>query len=177
MKEINSLNDEVGLSIHSLEPDTNKKITDVSTIPDWDTIIKQITVPLRIAIVVNRYNKQEILKLINFFSNYKNINYIQLRCISTDERYDELKEDIDAYKEVVKTIEENFPYVKDFYTASIYNIYGKEVSLWKTVATTINSYNYFTDGIISDEYFVVEGYQKEKNKNQKLSGKIEEKER
>lgn len=161
MDIINSLNDEVGLSIHSLTPDINKKITNHSIIPDWDMIIKKIKVPLRIAIVVTRYNKNEILSLIQFFSKYKNISYIQLRCIATDERYEELKEDIDCYKEVTSEIMEKFSYLRDYYTASIYDVYGIEVCLWKTVATTINSYNYFTDGIISTDYFVVEGYKKE----------------
>lgn len=161
MDIINSLNDEVGLSIHSLTSDINKKITNHSIIPDWDMIIKKIKVPLRIAIVVTRYNKNEILSLIQFFSKYKNISYIQLRCIATDERYEELKEDIDCYKEVTSEIMEKFSYLRDYYTASIYDVYGIEVCLWKTVATTINSYNYFTDGIISTNYFVVEGYKKE----------------
>lgn len=161
MDIINSLNDEVGLSIHSLTPDINKKITNHSIIPDWDMIIKKIKVPLRIAIVVTRYNKNKILSLIQFFSKYKNISYIQLRCIATDERYEELKEDIDCYKEVTSEIMEKLSYLRDYYTASIYDVYGIEVCLWKTVATTINSYNYFTDGIISTDYFVVEGYKKE----------------
>lgn len=167
LTELNSLNDEVGLSIHSMNPMTNKNITKVKTIPNWDIIIPKIKVPLRIAIVVTRHNKDEILSLIKFFSTYKNINYIQLRCIATDERYQELKEDITCYTEIVEKIETTFPYVRDFFTASIYNIYGKEVSLWKTVETSINSYNYFTDGIISDNYFIVEGYQKEITEKEK----------
>ena len=150
IREINSINDKVSLSIHSLTPTINKRITNHSTIPDWDRILKQIKVPLRIAIVVTRYNKNEILNLIKFFSKYKKINYIQLRCIATDERYEELKEDIKCYKEVVSKIMKKYSYVRDFYTASIYDVYGIEVCLWKTVATTINSYNYFTDGTWDD---------------------------
>ena len=161
---INSLNDEVGLSIHSLTPEINKKITNHSTISNWDKIIKSIKTPLRIAIVVTRYNKDEILNIIKYFSKYKNINYIQLRCISTDERYSDLKEDIICYKELTQYISKNYHYLKSFYTASIYNIYGIEVCLWKTIKTTINSYNYFTNGIISTNYFIVEGYKKHNEK-------------
>ena len=161
MDIINSLNDEVGLSIHSLTKEINKKITNHSMIPNWDKIIRKIKVPLRIAIVITRHNKNEILNLIKFFSKYKNIHYIQLRCIATDERYDELKEDVLCYQEVTNQIIEKFSYIRDYYTASIYDIYGIEVCLWRTVATTINSYNYFTDGIISTNYFVVEGYKRE----------------
>lgn len=48
--------------------------------------------------------------------------------------------------------------IREYYTSKIYNICNVEVSMWKTIDTTINSYNYFTDGVISDNYFIVEGY-------------------
>lgn len=164
IKEINSINEKIGLSIHSLNPDTNEKITGVRTIPDWSRIIDEIQVPIRIAIVVTRYNKDEILDIIQYFSKFEKIKYIQLRCISTDERYEELKEDIGCFKQLSEEIQEQYPVLKEFYTSSIYEIYGKEVSLWQTVKTSINSYNYFTDGIISENYFVVEGYKEQKEK-------------
>ena len=155
---LNSLNGSLSFSIHSLTSSVDKKITGHGVIPNWDNIIRKVKISLRIAIVITRYNKNEVLRLIKFFSKYKNIRYIQLRCVSTDERYDELKEDIKCYEEVFQEIDSKFPYIKEYYTARIYNIFGKEVSLWKTVKTTINSYNYFTEGIISTNYFVVEGY-------------------
>lgn len=36
-----------------------------------------------------------------------------------------------------------------------------EVVFWRTVKTTTNSFNYFTDGTFSKEYFIVEGYANE----------------
>lgn len=162
MKEINQINDEIGLSIHSLNPDTNEKITGIRKIADWNNIISKIEVPIRISIVITRYNKDEIMNIIQYFSIFDKIKYIQLRCISTDERYEELKEDIACFEDLSNEIQENYPLLKKFYTSSIYEIYGKEVSLWKTVQTTINSFNYFTDGIISENYFVVEGYKQSK---------------
>jgi hypothetical protein len=42
----------------------------------------------------------------------------------------------------------------------IYEIYGKRVSLWHALKVTINSNNYFTDGTITNSYFVTEGYSK-----------------
>jgi hypothetical protein len=47
-----------------------------------------------------------------------------------------------------------------FAGAEIYQYRGIDVVFWKTTETTSNSLNYFTDGTISDEYFVVEGYLK-----------------
>lgn len=35
-----------------------------------------------------------------------------------------------------------------------------EVVFWRTIKTSVNSLNYFIDGVVSDLYFVVEGYLK-----------------
>ena len=162
MAVINSINSSISLSIHSLSPNIHKKITGVNTIAYWDKIINKIKVPLRVSIVVNRYNENEIFDIIKFLSNYDNVRYIQLRCVCTDTRYNTLKDDMASFDRIENTIDKRFPIVREFYTSKIYNIYGMEVSIWKTVQTTINSYNYFTEGIISDDYFVIEGYNKYK---------------
>lgn len=162
MDTINSINGSFSLSIHSLDSDTHYKITKVRNIPDWDKIIPLIKVPLRVAIVVNRYNEEEIFSIIKYLSKFNNIRYIQLRCVATDTRYDELKDDIVSYKRISEKIDKTYECVREFFTSKIYNIDGMEVDLWRTVATDINSLNYFTEGIISDDYFVIEGYNKNK---------------
>ena len=129
---------------------------------DWERIIPMIKVPLRVAVVVNRYNENEIFSIINYLSKFSNIRYIQLRCVATDTRYDELKDDMKSYDNIRSVIEEKYPYIREFYTSKIYDIDGMEVDLWRTVQTDINSLNYFTEGIISDDYFVIEGYNKNK---------------
>ena len=161
-EDINKINDKVSISIHTLNENTLEKITGVKLNIDWDKIINSIKVPLRIALVVNRYNKDEVLDTIKYLSKFKNISYIQLRCIATDNYYEYFKEDIDDFLELSEYIDKKFKYKKSFYTSKIYEIYGKEVSLWRTISTTINSFNYFTNGIISDDYFIVEGYNKGK---------------
>ena len=50
----------------------------------------------------------------------------------------------------------------EFYQAQQYILYGKEINFWRTVETSCNSFNYFTDGVVSTEYFIVEGYLKHK---------------
>lgn len=162
LEAINKINDKVSISIHTLNENTLEKITGVKLNIDWDKIINSIKVPLRIALVVNRYNKDEVLDTIKYLSKFKNISYIQLRCIATDNYYEYFKEDIDDFLELSEYIDKKFKYKKSFYTSKIYEIYGKEVSLWRTISTTINSFNYFTNGIISDDYFIVEGYNKGK---------------
>ena len=156
---INKINDKYSISVHSFNKQTNRKITKLCYSLDLDRIIKSIKVPIRIAIVVNRYNYNEILDMIEYLSKYK-LSYIQLRCIATDKNYDMFKEDIEKYECLEKEIDKKFKIKRDYYTSKIYDIYGIEVSLWRTIKTTINSYNYFVNGLISDNYFIVEGYDK-----------------
>jgi len=164
MDIINKCTNSVGYSIHSLNPETNYKIMKRRDIPDWDKIIPLTKNP-RIAIVLNRYNFNEFFDILKYLSKFKNIKYIQVRRVSTDTRYEELKKDIELYELMFKYVANHFPYIGNFYLAQQYNIYGMEVNFWRTVETSINSFNYFTDGTISTEYFIVEGYLKNyKNK-------------
>ena len=157
---LNTCNDEIGYSLHSLKENTNYQIMGRKDIPNWDYIIQNTNAEVRVSIVINRYNVQEFLDMIKYLSKFDNIKYIQARKISTDTRYKELKEDMGVYENLSRTIEGKFNKIKEFATASIYDIYGKEVCFWRTVQTTVNSMNYFTDGTISEDYFVVEGYLK-----------------
>jgi hypothetical protein len=94
----------------------------------------------------------------NIQRQFPQIDYIQARRISTDTRYDFLKEDIEIYEQKYKEVSQTFETVGNFYGAQLINMFRKSVCWWRTVGTSANSLNYFTDGIISDNYFVVEGY-------------------
>lgn len=155
---INKLNGTISFSIHSLNPDTSELITGSRIIPDLDNIDKIVKVPYRIAVVVSRYNVMEIEDMIKTLSKLKNVRYIQLRGIATDNNYEVYKEDIRLFNKLSEYFGKKYPKTREYYTSKIYNISNVEVSMWKTVDTTINSYNYFTDGLISDNYFIVEGY-------------------
>jgi MoaA/NifB/PqqE/SkfB family radical SAM enzyme len=161
MGSINKCNGEIGYSIHSIDPQTNYKIMGRKDMPDWDYILKNTQPKTRVSIVVNRYNFDELFNLIKYLSNFKNVAYIQARRISTETRYDFLKEDIELYEELYKKVAKKYSKVKDFYKAQIFNIYGKDVIFWRCAETSINCINYFTDGTLSEEYFVVEGYLKQ----------------
>ena len=67
------------------------------------------------------------------------------------------------YEQLHKDVEASYEKIGEFYGAPIYNVMGVNVTFWRTVKTDINSVNYFTDGTISDNYFVVEGYRLNKN--------------
>ena len=163
---INKMKDEIAYSIHTLKPEVNKIIMGKSYLPNWDRIIPMSGDNVRISIVLNRYNVNEFDDLIKYISKFDNVKYIQVRRISTDTRYELLEKDIKLYEEFYKQIEEKYSdnKIDDFYCAQRYMIEDKEVNFWRTVETSVNSLNYFTDGVCSDEYFIVEGYLKYKNK-------------
>ena len=163
MQTINKTNLSVGYSIHSLNPDVNFEIMKRRWVPDWRRIITSTERP-RISVVVNRYNESEIESLLDFFSEFPNIRYVQMRRVSTDRRVDELMPDIEAYERIYHWYSSMYPMTKLFADAEIYSIKGHDVVFWRTVRTSVNSMNYFTDGTISDMYFVVEGYLKYKTK-------------
>lgn len=159
LSTINLCDRSVGYSIHSLNVDTNCKIMRRWDIPRWDRIIPATNNP-RVSIVVNRYNGAEFDSLVRYIAKFKNVKYIQARRISTERRKAELQQDIDVYEELYQQVVDRFHKVGEFYGAELFDMYGKEVCFWRTVETSVNSFNYFVDGTISDEYFVVDGYLK-----------------
>ena len=162
MDTINKMKDEIAYSIHSLDANVNKKIGAPANI-DWDKIIPLSGDNVRISIVPNRYNVGEILDVIKYVSKFKNVRYIQVRRISTDLRFDELKEDIELYEKMYSEVITKYPKVGEFYLSQEHTIHGMRCFFWRTFETSVNSLNYFTDGTCSDEYFVVEGYLKNRN--------------
>lgn len=150
-----------GYSIHSLDPEANYKIMGRRDIPDWQKILANTERP-RVSIVLNRYNEFELFSLLRFLEQFPHIRYVQVRRVSTDTRAEELKPDIEAYERVWRHVDYCFgPPVKTLWgDADVYHIHGHDVVFWRTVKTSVGSFNYFTDGTISTDYFVVEGYLK-----------------
>jgi molybdenum cofactor biosynthesis enzyme MoaA len=162
MKSIQKMEGGIGYSIHTLNPILNQVIMGKKYLPDWNKIIPMSGPNVRISIVLNRYNINEFENLIKFSSSFDNVRYIQILRISTDTRVDLLQEDIDLYEKFYNDFSKKHKKVGEFYLADQYEMYGKEVNFWRTVETSVNSLNYFTDGTCSNEYFIVEGYLKNK---------------
>ena len=150
----------VGYSIHSLDPETNWKIMRRRDIPNWEKIIPE-TPNCRVSIVLNRHNEEEFPDLLRYISKFPNVKYIQVRRICTDTREEFLIQDVNVYEKVFNKILEENKIIGHFYSAEVFELYGKEVCFWRTVKTTIDSFNYYTDGTINDEYFVIEGYMRD----------------
>lgn len=160
MDVIKEMNGGIGFTINSLYPVLNKQIMKKDYLPDWDQIIPKSGENVRISIVVNCYNFYEIEEIIEYLSKFPNVRYIQLRRVSVDHRVDEYKVDQEYYDDLLNKFDKNWKEIAPLWNAPRFYVHGKEVVFWATVETTVNSFNYFTDGVISDEYFIVEGYEK-----------------
>lgn len=155
---INKCKNSIGYSIHTLNAETNDAIMKRKDMPNWTKILKATTNP-RVAIVINRYNLAEFWSLMLYLQDFDNIKYVQVRRVSTDTRKQQLMPDILAYEELYKTIRnQGYRPNRTFYGAECYQMFGLETVFWRTVQTSVNSMNYFTDGTISPEYFIVQGY-------------------
>lgn len=169
METINKCRRNVGYSIHSRDPETNWKIMHRRDIPDWDTIIPA-TKNTRVSIVLNRYNEFEFDDLLKYACSFDNVKYVQVRRICTDTREAFLIEDVHVYERVFERIKAEYPLVGHFYNAEVFRMHGKDVCFWRTVKTSIESFNYYTDGTINDEYFVIEGYMRDAEQYPRLGG-------
>lgn len=113
------------------------------------------------SVVLNRYNRPEFWALLQYISKFPNVKYIQVRRICTDTREEFLIDDVRAYEQTFTDVESAHPVVGHFYSAEIFRLYNKDVCFWRTTKTSIDSFNYYTDGTINDEYFVIEGYMRD----------------
>lgn len=158
---INRCRKSVSYTLLSRSPAVLEQIAGRAVIPDFDSVFRGVQIPQRVATVVTRQNKDEVLDLIEFTSRYPQIKYFQVRRVSTETRFDRLRGDILAFEELLEEVRgKGFSQSGDFEKAPIFNIYGVPVTFWRTVETSVNSINYFTNGVMSDQYFVVDGYKK-----------------
>lgn len=162
MEAINLCRDEVGYSVHTLNPVTQKMILGRADVPNWEAIFNATQAPMRVSIVINRCNAHEFFDIMRFLAKFTNVRYVQVRRISTETRLALLEPDIRAYEELYTEVNKIFKSVGKFVKdADIFDIYNVQTTFWRTVKTSVNSVNYFTDGTISEEYFIIEGYMKQ----------------
>lgn len=156
----NKCKEEISLSLQSLNPETFEKITGVLLTFDFLNNLRQLTNSnVRVSIVVNRYNKNEIFDMLHQLRPF-NLRYVQLRqCYKYYDDAD-VQPDIDAFNEVVSKLE-SFPIKGQFKESIIYDVDGLDVSIWRTVfkKESISSSNYWTNGVITENNLLVEGYE------------------
>lgn len=154
--------EEVSLSLQSLNPNTFQKITNVPLSFDFLKNLSKIKSDnMRVSIVVNRYNYKEIFDILDQLKDY-NLRYVQLRqCYKYYET--DIQPDIDAFNYVLNELKA-FPIKGNFNESIIYDVYGLSVSVWETVfkKESISSSNYWTNGVITNNNLLVEGYEDER---------------
>jgi molybdenum cofactor biosynthesis enzyme MoaA len=158
---INSCTLETGYSIHSLNKDIIKKIMNWNSVPKWDNILS-LTSRSRISMVYTRHQSIKDLLDICCLAKEHPVQHIQIRRVSSETRHTDLEEDVIAFEQMYNYIKLHYPLVGYFYGAQQHLINGVVCTFWRTIKTSINSFNYFTDGTISKEYFIIEGYLKNK---------------
>ena len=154
----NKLNGSVSLSLQSLNPETFKKITGVDLNFDFMQNLDSIkNKSVRVTIVVNRYNYKEVFDMIHQLKGH-NVKYIQLR--QCYKYYDtDITEDVNVFNYVINKLE-GYKHIGNFNESEIYDVDGQEVSVWRTVfkKSSIRSSNFFTNGLITGNNLLVEGY-------------------
>ena len=168
MNTVLKLDDEISFSINSLSTDINYNICNVKNIPDWDTIFSlfsKYNKKCRVSIVVNHFNYKEVNSILKKLSQYDAIDYIQLRKIY---KYNDCNINIDdenAFKCTKQYILNVGKYIGNFYESKIFKIYNKKVSLWEDVfqKESVKTYNYFTDGVLSDDNLLIRIYEENNN--------------
>lgn len=156
-------NEEISVSLQSLNPDTFKKITGKNLTFDIIKNIRSIKspAPLRVSIVVNRYNEKEVIDMLEVLKNL-NISYVQLRKVYKYNSTKDFDEDILAYYRV-KSAFRAFKKIGNFKESEIFDYSGLNVSFWDNVFSkeSIRSSNYWTDGRCTLNNLLVPGYKGE----------------
>lgn len=154
--------EEVSLSLQSLYSTTFYKITNVSLNFDFLKTLSHIkNDKLRVTIVVNRYNYLEVFEMLEKLKEF-NLKYVQLRqCYKYYET--DIEPDIFAFNYIMDQLKK-YPVKGNFNESIIYDYKGLPVSVWETVfkKSSISSSNYWTNGVITHNNLLVEGYENDR---------------
>lgn len=161
---IKIMEEEISISINSLNHDVNHAICGVRELPDYDSIFNELhklNKSCRVSIVVNKFNKNEISHILDYISTKKCISYVQLRKIY---KYDKQisQDDMDSFEYIKNELRTNHELIGNYYESQIFNHQGLQVSLWEDVfkRSSIQSVNYFTNGLISTNTLLIPAYEK-----------------
>lgn len=165
LKLFNEFDNEISISLNSLNPKTNEAITKSGVLADFDFLLTYFAkqgIQTRITIVIVEENYREVQSILDLLSGYKSVSYVQLR-----KRYKYYeKTDTDVYYESVKKwIQTNCIYAGNFHESAIYQYKNLKVSLWLDVfrKESIRSLNYFNNGILTENNLLVEAYEEDEH--------------
>ena len=115
---------------------------------------------MRVSIVVNRYNENEIFSILDTLKDIKTIKYVQLRKVYKYNANDDFKEDFDAYQRVRDSISSKYKKTGNFKESEIFDVNGLSVSMWDVVfcRESIQSSGYWTNGTMTFNNLLAPGY-------------------
>ena len=160
MHVINQCDLSAGYSIHTLKPHVSMTMMDTRTIPAGK---RSSTRPNGRGSRLSSHDSTTRKSLTLSTSAPASSTCGTSKCVGsrTDRRQAVLADDAVAYENLYAYVKHRYPVEETLWgNADVFRISGVPVCFWRTVKTSIGSFNYFTDGTISDEYFVVEGYLK-----------------
>lgn len=168
MNAINELDEEISFSVNSFNEDTNYKITKNNRVLDYDSIFKGLEKSdkkCRVSIVVNKYNYMEIPEMVKKLSEYKCISYVQLRKIYKYYEDNKRNEEEEDFEYVKNWLNENANIAESYFESKVYNYKNLKVSLWENVFSknSVQSINYYTNGIISEHNLLIPIYEESEN--------------
>lgn len=164
MQEILLLDEEISFSMNSLNSDTTKLITGVPVYPDWIEIfgsLRKANKKCRISIVVNQHNQKEIPEMLNFLAWHSDVvNYVQLRQVYKYGNRDDAE--TNAFVEIKYLIQTHCTKNGSYFESKIYKYRELSISLWEDVfqKESIQSVNFFTNGLISTNNLLIPAYEK-----------------
>ena len=164
MDIVSQCDEEISVSLQSLEPITFQKITGKPLTFDILDNINKIelkdSATLRVSIVVNRFNEFEIFSILNELKSIEKISYVQLRKVYKFIATDDFHDDLNAYLRISSYIKHVYQKIGNFKESEIFNVHGLHVSLWNDVFSShsIKSSNYWTDGKMTLNNLLVPGY-------------------
>lgn len=161
---IPKLDAEISLSINSLVGCINKEICNNTIIPDVDNIFKELSKynkKCRVSIVVNRYNMGEISLMLDYLNTYNCISYIQLRKIYKYCNSNDNYSDTTAFNIIKNWLNQKYGNLKTNFHESIGYNTKIPIFLWEDVfkKSSLNTLNYFSDGKITGNNLLIEGYE------------------
>ena len=159
---LKKLDAEISISINSFDDKNNKCIcgckNNYKKICEILENLRGLGKTIRLSILVNKYNVDEIDSILEKLSPYNDvIEYVQLR------RWYTLNNTADntPYDTCVANIKATYPHIGNFYESAIYDVHGTKVSLWNDVfdRESVKSVNYFPDGKMSDYNLLIPIYE------------------
>lgn len=160
MELINSLQN-VSYTLFSLNPKTMQLMTGSKLIPHWINIFNFTQKDYRVTIPVTRHNESEIFKLINFCSSFKQKpDYIQLTKINRKKGYYKYEEDLIAFNNIKTELTKHHLLVNSIQGREVFRINGLKVILWDIFNNDVEGINYFTNGRIIMNNYIINSYTK-----------------